>query len=217
MLKPLVASLLLVGPAFGSSEDAWSDFAAEVEGACLAATKGSLSEASAVVDPFGSESYGLAIVSGLTPDDAAVSMICIVDKESRAIEIGGELQIKVMESGLQPLAADDIEGTGLTGELFCSFEANGQSLLLAAGNVASDQAAEVIIKLSNRLLSLSADGGYDAMTAGTVFTGAGVLAEVAVTSEATEGGESPAYSATLTVLPESGDKVVADGLWRCGP
>ncbi|WP_103174153.1 hypothetical protein [Paracoccus sp. SY] len=217
MLKPLAASLLLVSPAFGSSEDAWSDFATEVESACLAATKGSISEGSAVVDPFGSESYGLAIVSGVTPDDAAVSMICIVDKESRAVEIGGELEITVMELGLQPLTADDIEGAGLTGELFCSFEANGQPLLLAAGNVASDQAAEATIRLSNRLLSLSADGGYDAMTPGTVFTGSEVLAEVAVTSEATESGESAAYPAKLTVQPEGGDKVVADGLWRCGP
>lgn len=63
MLKSLFPLMLLAGPAFGSSDDAWAAFAAEVENTCLGAVGNSMSNASAVVDPFGSQSYGLAIVT----------------------------------------------------------------------------------------------------------------------------------------------------------
>ncbi len=147
MLKPLAATLLLAGPAFASSDDAWAEFAAEVESACLAAAGDTLSDALAVVDPFGSESYGLAIVSGRTANDAPASMICVLNKQSRAVEIGGELAIRVSDRGPEPLTAEDTDKAALTGELFCSFEAEARTLLFAAGNVASDQPAEAAVKL----------------------------------------------------------------------
>jgi len=217
MLKPLAAALLLAGPAFGSSDDAWSAFAAEVEDACLAAVGGSISDPSAVVDPFGSESYGLAIISGRTASDRVASVICVLDKETRAVQIGGELDIAVTRTGLLPLTASDVESAALDGELFCSFEIESGTLLLAAGYVASDQPAEAVIKASGRMKSLSAPGGFDAITAGTAFTGAGGSAMIEVTGQATEGGESPARPATLTVLLDDGVETAADGLWRCGP
>lgn len=217
MLKPLTAVLLLTSPAFGSSEDAWSAFADEVEDACLVAVNNSMSDASAVVDPFGSESYGLAIVSGRMVDDRVASVICVLDKETRAVQIGGELDIAITLPGLQPLTADDIENAALAGELFCSFEAESETLLLAGGDVASNRPAEAALKISSHPMSLSAQGGFDAITAGSAFAGTGGSAEVEVTGPATEDGESPARPATLTVLPDDGAEIVAEGLWRCGP
>ena len=45
-----------------------------------------------VVDPFGTESYGVAILTGKAAGaDAVVSSICVYDKKTRTAEIGGEL------------------------------------------------------------------------------------------------------------------------------
>lgn len=99
MVKPLILltiSLAGVTGALASSDDAWAEFAAEVESACLAATADSLPGASAVVDPFGSESYGLAIVSG-----EAGSIVCVFDKATKAVEIGGELAVTVTPSDVE--------------------------------------------------------------------------------------------------------------------
>lgn len=81
--------------AFASSDDAWAEFAAEVETGCLEATTGFFDSASAVVDPFGSESYGLAIVTGETPAGTTASILCVFDKQTKAVEIGGELDVVV--------------------------------------------------------------------------------------------------------------------------
>jgi len=96
MLKQFAAVALVFAasaPAFASSDDAWKEFAAEVETGCLAATSDTLKDATAVVDPFGSESYGLAVVSGIAGTDTQVSMICVFDKETKAVEVGGELDL----------------------------------------------------------------------------------------------------------------------------
>jgi hypothetical protein len=94
MLKPIaLLALTLVGitGASAASGDAWAEFAAEVETACLAATADYFPDgATATVDPFGSESFGLAIVSS-----HAVSVICVFDKQTKAVEIGGELPVTV--------------------------------------------------------------------------------------------------------------------------
>lgn len=96
MLKHLAITSLLafvVTPAFASSGDAWEEFAAEVEAGCVAATSEILTNATVVVDPFGSESYGLAVVTGEVAPDTLKSIICVFDKQTKAIEIGGELDI----------------------------------------------------------------------------------------------------------------------------
>lgn len=100
MLKQIAAlglTLLATGAAHASSDDAWAEFAAEVETGCLAATTGFFDNASAVVDPFGSESYGLAIVTGETPAGTTASIICVFNKQTKAVEIGGELAVNVTE------------------------------------------------------------------------------------------------------------------------
>jgi hypothetical protein len=102
MLKPialLVLTLAGVTGASAASGDAWAEFATEVETACLAGTADYFPDgATATVDPFGSESFGLAIVSS----DAA-SIICVFDKQTKAVQIGGELPVTVT-------AAETVEG-----------------------------------------------------------------------------------------------------------
>lgn len=78
--------------AHASSDDAWSEFRAEVGKACVAAAKGLIENGKALVDPFGSESYGLAVVSGKAVGaKAAISAICVFDKKTKKAEIGGEI------------------------------------------------------------------------------------------------------------------------------
>lgn len=99
MLKSLsIVSLLIVvaTPTFAASGDAWAEFAKEVEQGCLTATSGIIKDGSATVDPFGSESYGMAIVTGEVAPDVTKSILCVFDKKTKAVEIGGELDIAVV-------------------------------------------------------------------------------------------------------------------------
>lgn len=98
MLKRLTAISLAVltsAPAFAASGDAWAEFAAKVEQSCVTATSGMLTDAKAVVDPFGSESYGLAIVTGSVADGKQAAIICVFDKQSEAVQVGGQLNVTV--------------------------------------------------------------------------------------------------------------------------
>lgn len=99
MLKPLAILAITLGGvslATAASDDAWAEFAKEVEDACLTATKGVFTEPTATVDPFGSESYGLALVSGAFPSGGEGAIICVFDKQAKTVEIGGELPVMVM-------------------------------------------------------------------------------------------------------------------------
>lgn len=85
---------LLATGARAASEDAWTEFRKSVETACLKAVAGNLQGATAVVDPFGSESFGLALLRG-KPKGAKqpVAVICVYDKKRQTVEIGGELDV----------------------------------------------------------------------------------------------------------------------------
>ncbi|CDN53109.1 Hypothetical protein RG1141_CH07490 [Neorhizobium galegae bv. officinalis bv. officinalis str. HAMBI 1141] len=75
-----------------ASDDAWSNFRSEVAKACVTAAKGLIENGKALVDPFGSQSYGLAIVSGKAVGaNVAISTICAFDKKTRKAEIGGQI------------------------------------------------------------------------------------------------------------------------------
>jgi hypothetical protein len=91
----LFAALLLMmtaGSAAASSEEAWKEFAADVEAKCRQAAAASIADARAVVDPFGSAHYGLALVTGRPKGaNGFVTHICVYDKQSKAAEIGSEL------------------------------------------------------------------------------------------------------------------------------
>ena len=97
LITCLAITLVTVTGASASSDDAWAAFAAEVEQGCLAATGELFTEATATVDPFGSESYGLAIVTGTTSAGTTASTICVFDKQTKAVQIGGELAVDVTQ------------------------------------------------------------------------------------------------------------------------
>ncbi len=88
----LTVFLAVCLPAFASSDDAWQEFAAEVREKCLAAAEPALEEPAIAIDPFGSERFGLAILSGKAKGaDATVSYLCVMDKQTGATELGSEL------------------------------------------------------------------------------------------------------------------------------
>ncbi|SNB77659.1 MULTISPECIES: hypothetical protein [unclassified Agrobacterium] len=110
MTRPMIQRALLLAafsslalssltmPAAASSDDAWKEFVADVQTACLGAAKDMIEDAKVVVDPVGSENYGLAILTGkakLTGKsggaDATISHICVYDKKTKAVELGSEL------------------------------------------------------------------------------------------------------------------------------
>jgi seryl-tRNA(Sec) selenium transferase len=101
MKTALVLSLVLglagTSSAQASSEDAWSGFQAEVSKACLAAAAGLIEKGKVLTDPYGSEHYGLAIVTGTAKGaktkgaKTTISTICVFDKKTRQAEIGGEI------------------------------------------------------------------------------------------------------------------------------
>lgn len=75
-----------------SSDEEWEKFRKDVEAACLKAAEPQFQSAAATVDPFGSASYGLALVRGKAKGaDADISAICVYDKKAKTVEIGGEL------------------------------------------------------------------------------------------------------------------------------
>lgn len=93
------ALLLLAGfvapfgaaPAQSASDDAWREFRASVRKSCEAAVAGRLDRATIEVDPFGSETYGVALAKGVSRDAKAPRVIvCIYDKRSKRAEASGE-------------------------------------------------------------------------------------------------------------------------------
>jgi len=86
------AGFCLAGPALASSDEAWAEFAAKVEAKCLAAATDMLEEPAIAVDPFGTESYGVAILTGKPKGaEGQVSYLCVMDKKTETAELGSEL------------------------------------------------------------------------------------------------------------------------------
>ncbi|MBB4184955.1 hypothetical protein GGE07_001584 [Sinorhizobium terangae] len=93
----LLAVSLGAGAAHASSGDAWEEFRADVSAKCIAAAAESLEDVNAIVDPFGTESYGVALVSGKPKGgDGNVTQICVYDKQTKAVELGGEIGAQVI-------------------------------------------------------------------------------------------------------------------------
>lgn len=85
----LIAGLATTMPALAtaSSDDAWEEFRTEVGDACTAladAPEGA--EVTVDVNPFGSESYGAAIVT-VSQGAGEDRMICIYDKQEKSAEM----------------------------------------------------------------------------------------------------------------------------------
>ena len=120
---------------------------------------------------------------------------------------------------LAALGEGDIGGAKLKGELACSFadEEGAPPILLAQGDVASEEPSRGIVKVGDTTESISANGGFDAMAKGTKFFSKGLELRVALTGPAQGGGESPPRPATLTADRADGAQRVFAGLWQCGP
>ncbi|WP_230383017.1 hypothetical protein [Paracoccus shanxieyensis] len=88
MRLPILMLLLSASPVLASSDEAWDQFRADVQTACtaLAPAEG---ETAIEVNPFGSESYGAALLITTLPDGGADRYVCIYDKQTKKAEISG--------------------------------------------------------------------------------------------------------------------------------
>jgi hypothetical protein len=82
-----------------SSDDAWTHFRADVTTACTAQAKKVYANPLLVVDPFGSDSYGVALVyartpapRGAPPGNSLATAICVYDKKTHKAELSGGFQ-----------------------------------------------------------------------------------------------------------------------------
>jgi hypothetical protein len=94
----LLGACLLAAPAGASSDDAWQAMRDKLRKGCRAQAKTmGLGQVDVAIDPFGSESYALAILtrqSSAKEKRPSVASVCLMDKASGRIEIGGEIPLK---------------------------------------------------------------------------------------------------------------------------
>lgn len=87
---PALAALALwpglAVPALASSEDAWQDLRAAVHDAC-AALAPDQGETVIEVNPFGSDSFGAALLITTLQDGGADRYVCIYDKAAKTAEM----------------------------------------------------------------------------------------------------------------------------------
>jgi hypothetical protein len=88
----LVMLMIAAQPSAASSPDAWDEFRQKVATNCVAlAVAGNFRAATARVDPFGTESYGVALVTGtLKQGVGPATAICVMDKKTGKAELSGE-------------------------------------------------------------------------------------------------------------------------------
>ena len=75
-------------PALSSSEDAWAEFRASVQAECGQLVAAPADASTRIeVNPFGSETYGAALVTVTLADGRAERMICVYDKQAKTAEL----------------------------------------------------------------------------------------------------------------------------------
>ncbi len=120
---------------------------------------------------------------------------------------------------LTPLSSEEIGAADLSGELGCSFESGKRDILLVAmGDVSSEEPSIGVVKVGDYVESISARGGFDGMLKGATFVGRGktILVE-RTSSHPLGGGEAPPYPARLTFQRADSASRGFDGIWTCGP
>lgn len=101
------------GIAHASSDDAWKAFRADLAQACREKVPEGFTVEHMRVDPFGSESYGVAVLQGTSkPDDAAQTLVCVYDKKEKTAEMSGPVSEEV---SFAPAAAETSEGSCAAG------------------------------------------------------------------------------------------------------
>jgi hypothetical protein len=108
----LAAAALAALPiaASASSPDAWAEFNEDMKTKCAAAAKEEFRRVQVVVDPTGSETYGMALVYGRLKGEtkARGSAICVMDKKSGKVEFGTVLGTDVVRVARpKPAKTDD--------------------------------------------------------------------------------------------------------------
>ena len=85
-----------VTPAFASSGAAWQAMRDKVQAGCLVKARSmSLGRVEARVDPFGTQSYGTAIlIKRGVPGTSSLAYVCVMDKQTGEFEIGGEMPLR---------------------------------------------------------------------------------------------------------------------------
>lgn len=91
----LAAAAMLALPvaASASSPDAWAEFNEAMKTKCAEAAKAEFRRVQVVVDPTGTETYGVALVYGRLKGEtkARGAAICVMDKKSGKVELGTTL------------------------------------------------------------------------------------------------------------------------------
>ncbi|OYR16259.1 hypothetical protein [Brucella thiophenivorans] len=76
--------------AIPSSDDAWDEFRNDVEQSCTKAVSEMMTIEDIKVDPYGSETFGFAIIKGFEKDNKdEQQVVCVFDKKSKMVEISG--------------------------------------------------------------------------------------------------------------------------------
>ena len=96
----LMLAALAATPVLASSDEAWEEMRADVAAKCLKAAEEMIENAKSIVDPFGSQSYGLALVSGMAKGGGSrITHICVYDKQANTVELGSELTDDALTPG----------------------------------------------------------------------------------------------------------------------
>lgn len=85
-----LASISGVQLSHASSDDAWQEFQQDVERTCLAEAAPVISVNDIFVDPYGSESYGYAVIVGIgVGTSTGYMVVCTYDKLTQNAEVSG--------------------------------------------------------------------------------------------------------------------------------
>jgi hypothetical protein len=84
-----LALVLLTGiESHAASPEAWEQFRSDVERACLVLA-GALDRPKVIIDPFGTESYGIAMLIGAEKGGEVETYACVYEKSTKRAELSG--------------------------------------------------------------------------------------------------------------------------------
>lgn len=151
-------------PAYAAGEADWAAFRLDVEAKCLAAAEPLFETAEAIVDPFGSQTYGLALIRGKARGaDVSIMAICVYDKQTKTAEIGGELPD--MAAPIAPVQTGGVAWTDMMAEC-------GEACAPLLGRLSTADAA-ALMGLAERVnTTVAAIGGDGALPSDGAAIGA---------------------------------------------
>ena len=148
----LVVAATTAGSLLAASDDAWEEFRKDVSAKMESAIAGKFTSHSLFIEPFGSESYGLAIASGVGSEDRRpLTVIGIYQKKTMTLEI-----IEAPETAFQAKAA------ALVGKNPATTDRKGASDLTAEllkGKWRHTEDKKNLLVFENNLRKESGDGG----------------------------------------------------------